>query len=114
MMFSTTSLPVTRHTISTNAATNSITRKRAPIRVTTSTPWTILLTASAMSGNCCRQYSLQIFCHTSVCCSTAYSFIFFFSDTGPTEIYTLSLHDALPICAAAELDRPAVDVDDAH
>src|SRR5438477_1568343 len=30
-------------------------------------------------------------------------FIFFFTDTAPTEIYTLSLHDALPIC----LHRPA-------
>src|SRR3712207_7698901 len=28
---------------------------------------------------------------------------FFFNDTATTEIYTLSLHDALPICAA--LDR---------
>src|SRR3712207_8834723 len=27
--------------------------------------------------------------------------IFFFNDTAPTEIYTLSLHDALPICAAS-------------
>src|SRR5688572_32093398 len=27
------------------------------------------------------------------------SAIFFFNDTAPTEIYTLSLHDALPICA---------------
>ena len=26
------------------------------------------------------------------------SFLFFFNDTAPTEIYTLSLHDALPIC----------------
>src|SRR5256885_16590834 len=25
---------------------------------------------------------------------------FFFNDTAPTEIYTLSLHDALPICQA--------------
>src|SRR5438309_10723677 len=29
---------------------------------------------------------------------------FFFNDTATTEIYTLSLHDALPICA-----RPAPD-----
>src|SRR5256885_17037309 len=28
-------------------------------------------------------------------------FFFFFNDTATTEIYTLSLHDALPICAAA-------------
>src|SRR4051812_50179929 len=30
--------------------------------------------------------------------------IFFFNDTATTEIYTLSLHDALPICAF-ELER---------
>src|SRR2546422_3569223 len=28
------------------------------------------------------------------------SFFFFFNDTAPTEIYTLSLHDALPISAS--------------
>src|SRR5256885_12684230 len=37
--------------------------------------------------------------------------VFFFNDTATTEIYTLSLHDALPICAARQLDalwhRPA-------
>src|SRR2546429_4876551 len=27
-----------------------------------------------------------------------HSFFFFFNDTATTEIYTLSLHDALPIC----------------
>src|SRR5256885_16650745 len=27
-----------------------------------------------------------------------YFFFFFFNDTATTEIYTLSLHDALPIC----------------
>src|SRR2546430_17680910 len=27
---------------------------------------------------------------------------FFFNDTATTEIYTLSLHDALPICSAVE------------
>src|SRR6266496_6840778 len=31
-------------------------------------------------------------------------FFFFFNDTATTEIYTLSLHDALPISSAA--DRP--------
>src|SRR6266705_5359311 len=30
-------------------------------------------------------------------------FFFFFNDTATTEIYTLSLHDALPICDAAYL-----------
>src|SRR6266403_5854301 len=28
-------------------------------------------------------------------------FFFFFNDTATTEIYTLSLHDALPICSAS-------------
>src|SRR2546426_679082 len=32
------------------------------------------------------------------CCSPLRSFLFFFNDTATTEIYTLSLHDALPIC----------------
>ena len=31
---------------------------------------------------------------------------FFFNDTATTEIYTLSLHDALPISSAAALARP--------
>src|SRR3712207_8793735 len=37
-------------------------------------------------------------------------FVFFFNDTATTEIYTLSLHDALPICPAraAAPARPPV------
>src|SRR5215469_18194215 len=31
---------------------------------------------------------------------SSFSFFFFFNDTATTEIYTLSLHDALPICPA--------------
>src|SRR2546430_6292669 len=31
-------------------------------------------------------------------CRPLSSFFFFFNDTATTEIYTLSLHDALPIC----------------
>src|SRR5258708_10608614 len=31
-------------------------------------------------------------------CTSISSFFFFFNDTATTEIYTLSLHDALPIC----------------
>src|SRR5947209_11540216 len=31
------------------------------------------------------------------CLSTPSSLYFFFNDTAPTDIYTLSLHDALPI-----------------
>src|SRR5258708_33607728 len=33
---------------------------------------------------------------------TYYSFFFFFNDTATTEIYTLSLHDALPIYPASD------------
>src|SRR5882757_1407184 len=32
-------------------------------------------------------------------------FFFFFNDTATTEIYTLSLHDALPICQRIEIAR---------
>src|SRR3712207_9068779 len=34
-----------------------------------------------------------------MCCSCTVDFLFFFNDTATTEIYTLSLHDALPILA---------------
>src|SRR5437016_12137638 len=34
--------------------------------------------------------------------SVLFSFFFFFNDTATTEIYTLSLHDALPICEERE------------
>src|SRR5258705_2684735 len=34
-------------------------------------------------------------------CSLSFSFFFFFNDTATTEIYTLSLHDALPISGYA-------------
>src|SRR5258707_12321024 len=41
-------------------------------------------------------------------------FFFFFNDTATTEIYTLSLHDALPICRVAHEGgrsaRPAVRI----
>src|SRR5438105_11987957 len=32
-------------------------------------------------------------------------FFFFFNDTATTEIYTLSLHDALPICFHKQMDN---------
>src|SRR2546422_8481281 len=37
-------------------------------------------------------------------------FLFFFNDTATTEIYTLSLHDALPICGCRVLLEPAQPV----
>src|SRR3990172_13385547 len=41
--------------------------------------------------------------------------LFFFNDTATTEIYTLSLHDALPICARlVALAEPAVLARRAH
>src|SRR2546422_4526637 len=41
-------------------------------------------------------------------------FFFFFNDTATTEIYTLSLHDALPICARSyEVVCPSVVVETA-
>src|SRR3712207_8131357 len=38
-------------------------------------------------------------------------FFFFFNDTATTEIYTLSLHDALPISAGVHADRGRVRAD---
>src|SRR2546422_5720684 len=38
-------------------------------------------------------------------------FFFFFNDTATTEIYTLSLHDALPICGG---NRPAAGFEREH
>src|SRR5438445_7696532 len=50
------------------------------------TPWTLIV-ARAVSSlvSCSPVVSLSLF------------FFFFFTDTATTEIYTLSLHDALPI-----------------
>src|SRR5436309_9372055 len=42
---------------------------------------------------------------------TPLSFLFFFNDTAPTEIYTLSLHDALPILRSS---RPGLSEDRRH
>src|SRR3712207_9336156 len=41
--------------------------------------------------------------------SSYLSFFFFFNDTATTEIYTLSLHDALPICVAERVVRAHQD-----
>src|SRR5260370_6885345 len=40
-------------------------------------------------------------CLITQTCGHLFSFCFFFNDTATTEIYTLSLHDALPIFARA-------------
>src|SRR3989441_2040783 len=40
---------------------------------------------------------LSLFLLSSLCCLHFFFFFFFFNDTATTEIYTLSLHDALPI-----------------
>src|SRR3712207_8795406 len=42
-----------------------------------------------------------------------HSFFFFFNDTATTEIYTLSLHDALPIYRVANV-AAAIDITDEH
>src|SRR5205823_13803672 len=45
-----------------------------------------------------RPPPLSVSCSRQFSCSLSFLF-FFFNDTPTTEIYTLSLHDALPICA---------------
>src|SRR5438034_7524377 len=42
--------------------------------------------------------------------SSSVPHLFFFNDTSTTEIYTLSLHDALPISVSAHARSPAVSV----
>src|SRR2546422_11704717 len=46
-----------------------------------------------------RVFSLYpfLFCFSLLYPPLSFSFFFFFNDTATTEIYTLSLHDALPI-----------------
>src|SRR2546430_6577979 len=41
-------------------------------------------------------------------CFLFFFIFFFFNDTATTEIYTLSLHDALPICSASLVHQPRV------
>src|SRR6266568_9466585 len=44
---------------------------------------------------------------TASVCMPPLQLIFFFNDTATTEIYTLSLHDALPICSQRQRCRGA-------
>src|SRR5438874_13249042 len=44
--------------------------------------------------------------------SPLFPFFFFFNDTAPTEIYTLSLHDALPITQAVRAQAAALHADE--
>src|SRR5215475_16127166 len=45
-------------------------------------------------------FSMSSIFFFTISCSVFYFFFFFFNDTATTEIYTLSLHDALPISRA--------------
>src|SRR5688572_32021696 len=63
-------------------------------------------------------YSFSFFLYSSL---ISFSFFFFFNDTATTEIYTLSLHDALPTCdrvaaagSAAPVARSGVVRADLH
>src|SRR2546422_7385696 len=49
--------------------------------------------------------------HTLVISAT---FLFFFNDTATTEIYTLSLHDALPICGRRPQGQLALGTSPIH
>src|SRR5258708_16335354 len=42
-------------------------------------------------------------------CISPFTFFFFFNDTATTEIYTLSLHDALPILQSSRLSLHGSD-----
>src|SRR5436309_10698810 len=47
--------------------------------------------------------------HLAHASSPSRTFFFFFNDTATTEIYTLSLHDALPICQVAQKEEVGRD-----
>ena len=49
-----------------------------------------------------------------VCVCVFCFFFFFFNDTATTEIYTLSLHDALPISVGPVADPPSEGLAVAH
>src|SRR5205814_8431743 len=51
-------------------------------------------------STCVRSVLLCLCCFSFSILSSFFFFFFFFIDPAPTEIYTLSLHDALPILAA--------------
>src|SRR5256885_14047504 len=52
-------------------------------------------------------YRLLLFCSCiSLSIPVFFFFFFFFNDTATTEIYTLSLHDALPICSGTRCPPP--------
>src|SRR6202044_4266157 len=46
---------------------------------------------------CLKVVTFACSCSMRFICTTSVVFFFFFNDTATTEIYTLSLHDALPI-----------------
>src|SRR2546430_15936369 len=52
--------------------------------------------------------SVLLICCLLVFWTSFFFFFFFFNDTATTEIYTLSLHDALPILFAATLSAVPV------
>src|SRR5205807_10118373 len=59
---------------------------------------------------CCSYYVFPALCDFSfVFLFSLLFFFFFFNDTATTEIYTLSLHDALPIWHALVVPREEID-----
>src|SRR3712207_9216829 len=53
----------------------------------------------------------MILCLVIVTCMIMQCIFFFFNDTATTEIYTLSLHDALPIWIVQKNLNPALQID---
>src|SRR5437660_11713915 len=57
-----------------------------------------------MDGCCQSAVGSRCVSFPAGCSSTRLCSLFFFTASPPTEIYTLSLHDALPICERARRD----------
>src|SRR5438874_7165700 len=54
--------------------------------------------SESVFDHCLLRFRYTSFCFIVLSYSFFFFFFFFFNDTATTEIYTLSLHDALPIC----------------
>ena len=58
---------------------------------------------------CADVVRVQRLCVAAYCLVFDLLRCFFFNDTATTEIYTLSLHDALPICGDHDMDEEEED-----
>src|SRR3989339_5760 len=98
--------PITRseeHTSELQSLTNLVCRLLLEKKTLTGIGFILAVTIDNEIGDISRFSTPQrLACY----CSTVPWVLFFFNDTATTEIYTLSLHDALPISNCYSSNRP--------